>query len=106
MTRPTIRDFTDAIAAISPNVEAAKTGTAYESHDGWGMRHDRPGRVQCSCGDTLDQVLGLPPQHRFWMALCTVCRLSMPFGTEAERDDWVVAHGGEGHEIHTWEEIR
>lgn len=45
------------IASLTPHIDAAKVGTTHEGHDGWGMRHDRPGETMCSCGEPITELL-------------------------------------------------
>lgn len=90
----------EVLFALGPSVEAAKVGTGHEGHPGWSMSSGRPGRVQCGCGQSLDEILGLPPMVVWYLAVCQRCGMSIPFRDAAERDDWATAHGGgTGHRV-------
>lgn len=97
----------EALFALGPSVEAAKVGTEHEGHPGWSMRSGHPGRVQCGCGRSLDEILGLPPIVVWYMADCHGCGMSMPFRDATERDEWTTAHGDStGHRVTRREEWR
>jgi len=97
----------EILFTLGPSVEAAKVGTEHEGHSGWSMSSGLPSRVQCGCGQSLDDVLGLPPIVVWYMAYCHECQAAMPFREMVQRDEWADAHGsGTGHHVTRHEERR
>jgi len=101
----TLWDLAREFAKLTPEITAAKAGTEHEGHDGWGMGAG-PGRVQCGCGASLDDVLGFPPAETFHIAHCVECEMRIPFGSEPDRDGWADGHAATGHKVVRYEEIR
>ncbi len=56
----TVRDLMRECAKLTPYIEAAKVGSVHAGHDGWTMRHDRPG-VLCGCGEPITELLAGRP---------------------------------------------
>lgn len=48
-----------ALSRYAAQVEAAKRGTPHEQHRGWLAGHDLHEQIVCSCGEPLDEALGL-----------------------------------------------
>lgn len=42
----------------------------------------------------------------FYIARCVDCDMKMPFGSAAERDDWIKAHSETGHAVKPLLEVR
>ncbi|MEU2616273.1 hypothetical protein ABZ570_32630 [Micromonospora sp. NPDC007271] len=102
-----LEDLAVEAAALTPHINALKTGTPHEGHDGWGMNSRGPGRYQCACGESIDDLLGLPPARTFYLAHCTVCIGPVPFDTAEARDEWAGLHGPTtGHRITRYETLR
>lgn len=103
-----IAQLVEAIFALGPSVEAVKAGTDHEGHDGWQMGPQLPGRVQCSCGQPLDDILGMPPLVTWHMAHCVECTMPrMPFADVGQRDAWAEVHANStGHTVTRYEEKR
>lgn len=57
--------------------------------------------------DPIPSPLSPEPDHlrfdgvRYFIARCVDCGMDIPFGTLAGRDEWVRAHGAQGHKVIT-----
>jgi hypothetical protein len=101
-----INEILEEIGLLGPAVEKTKLGTPHGGHDGWGMSGDGPGRVQCRCGESLDEIIGLPPVKTWYIAHCVECEMPMPFRGPKERDRWADGHAATGHQVARYTSLR